>query len=272
MRCTSLALSTFLLLAAACGGGTAPLPDGPITAGVITGNHQVVPAAPLAPLPQQVGVQVIRLPNGTMTTLRLLDRVGDALLPPMLFAQTVVNGVPNQAVCQAASRPGERALHADIPCAISDANGKAYLTFLHDSIAGTPIARVGVSTPTGTQITDSVTATVLAGAADPNYYTQSPPITPLPAVVPVTSVQDKYGNAIPFRIVAVGGLVVQDTTTGSVGARTIVSGPEASTGPGGAGFIVELRGANNVLLGRGRYVIHAPNLNGWLAAGVNLTP
>lgn len=259
---TIRALLISAMVLSGCSGGTSPQANGPVKVGIVSGNNQSVAAAPSKPLPQTVVAQVIRLPDGT-SSLRILD----ALLPPNAYAQTAVDGVPNQAVCQAAPKPDERALKADIPCTISDATGKAYLTFLHDSIAGPSIARVGVSTPAGTQITDSVQATVLPGVASPTYLAPQTPILNFPATVPATSVVDQYGNAVSFRIVPDGRLVVQDTTTGSVGARTLVSGIDDQ-----ADYIVELRGSNNALVGRARYRVIGGVLRWFAAGGTQTSP
>lgn len=256
-----------LIALAACNGGSAaPMPDGPASLGVIAGNNQVVPAAPSARLPDPVVAQAVRLPNGQVG-FRVLDAV-DLLLPPKAYAQTTVNGIPNLVVCVTAPVGGGRAMKAEVPCATTDAAGKATFVFLTDSVAGKTKGIIAAALATGTKVTDSVTATVVAGAVNPNYRGDGITIRPLPATVPENSVQDVYGNAIPFRIIAKDSLVVQDTTVGSIGARTIVSGRID-----GVDRIVELRGAGNVLLGRARYsIIAGPNLGTWRTAGLNTSP
>jgi hypothetical protein len=269
----NIGLALLVTTLAACGGGSAaPIADGPLHAGVVAGNNQVVQAAPQAPLPAPVVAQVIRLANGSVA-LRILDGV----LPRRAYAQTAVVGVPNQVVCARTPDP-KHALTAEVLCANSDATGKAYFTFHADSLAGTDKAQVALSTATGTLVTDSVQATVVPGAASPTYRMQSNPLLTSPAVVPANAVQDQYGNAVPYRIVADSHIAVQDTTTGSVGARTLVFTAAAinvNTPPGYA--ILELRGANNALVGHLSYRIgddgsgQGARLQ-WSTAGVNLTP
>jgi hypothetical protein len=251
-----------LALLTACGGGSAaPVADGPVKVSVATGNNQTVAAARDARLPKEVGVQAVRLPNG-QSGLRLLD----ALLPPKAYAQTGVTSVPGIVACPVSPDP-KHALIPEVPCTSTGADGIAWFTFHHDSVAGRSMAQVRATVDRVTVVTDSVVATILPGPASPTYRTQSVPIQSFPATVAENSVQDQYGNPVPFRIISDGRIVVQDTTTGSVGARTIVAGPDAQTD-----YTVELRGINGALVGHALYRINNGQLLGWMAAGVSLTP
>jgi hypothetical protein len=262
MRSRQVGVIGLVAMLAACGGGSAaPIADGPVSMGIVAGNHQVVPAGRDPALPQPVVAQVVRGPNGQVS-LRLLD----ALLPAKAYAQTTVTGIPNQVVCFSAPDP-KHVMRAEVACASSDALGKATFVLHTDSVAGVSRGQVAAALPTGTKITDSITATVMPGAASPTYRTQIIPILSFPATVPDASVQDAFGNAVAFRIVSDGRIVVQDTTVGSVGARTIVSGPDSNNH-----FLVELRGAGNVLVGHASYHIVGGQLETWIAAGVNATP
>lgn len=161
-RLAHRSLLTALVLAAACGGGSAaPQPTGEPHLGVIAGNHQSIAAAPAVKLPSQVVAQVVRLPNGQvgMTT-----RVLDALLPPRAYAQTAVTGIPGAVVCSVAPDPAHP-LTPEVPCTNTDAAGLAYFTFHADSVAGVAKAEVRGTVGGVTHVTDSVEANVLPGAA-----------------------------------------------------------------------------------------------------------
>jgi hypothetical protein len=261
MRIRSIPCVLLTALASCGGGSAAPQADGPAHLGVIAGNNQVVPAARSARLPAPVVAQAVLLPSGQVS-LRLLD----ALLPEKAYAQTTVNGIAGLVVCATAPTSG-RAMRAEVPCASTDALGKATFVFLTDSVAGVTKGVIAAALASGTKVTDSVSATVLAGAASPTYIAPLTPYMTFPATVPATSVVDTFGNAVAFRIIPDGRIVVQDTTTGSVGARTIVSGPDAQ-----ADFFVELRGAGGVAVGKARYRINQGQLLGFSAGGVNTTP
>jgi hypothetical protein len=254
----------------ACGGGSAAVQaDGPVTMGVIAGNFQVVPAARDAALPQPVVAQVVRGPNGQVS-LRILD----ALLPEKAYAQTTVTGIPGQVVCFNAPDP-KHAMRAEVACASSDALGKATFVLHTDSVAGVSRGQVAAALATGTKVTDSVSATVMAGPVDPNFRVPAGIVVNLPAVVAADAVRDVYGNAVAFRIVSDGLIGVQDTTTGSVGARTIVSGPPPTTPVAQpTSGMVELRGMNGALVGHGRYTFDGARtqLRGFSSSGVNSAP
>jgi hypothetical protein len=257
-------LGTLALLStlAACGGGSAaPQADGPAKLGVIAGNNQVVPAARSARLPDPVVAQAVRLANGQVS-LRVLD----ALLPEKAYAQTTVNGIAGLVVCATAPAAG-RAMKAEVPCASTDALGKATFVFMTDSVAGITRGVIAAALATGTKVTDSVTATVMAGAASPTYIAAVTPILGFPYVLPETEVVDAFGNPVPYRVVSDGRLVMRDTTTGSIGARTIVTGPDAQ-----ADYWVELTGVNGARVGHARYRVNGGVLRYFMAGGVNTTP
>jgi hypothetical protein len=253
------------------------MPDGPINVGVIAGNNQVVTAAPLAPLPSQVVTQAVRLPNGTVA---LRTRVVDALLPERAYAQTAVNGVPNVVVCAKAPDP-KHALTADVQCANTDANGKAYFTFKADTVAGVSKAQVAASLSTGTKITDSVSATVNPGAfawspavcgparapGAPYLPCSSWPGRVGPATYPAEIALDQYNNAVPFKFVVLsqgyfqydsaGTFIVRpgptnfahavSDTLGAQNARTIAADSVATAPFGGAvRGLVQIVTANGV--------------------------
>jgi hypothetical protein len=258
------AFGTVLVFTAACGSGSAaPIADGPVKVGVMAGNNQTVPAARSARLPKNVGVQAVRLPNGSVA-LRVLD----AMLPPKAYAQTGVVSVPGVVACPDSPDP-KHALIPEVLCTATGADGIAWFTFHSDSIAGVSKALVKATVNQVTVITDSVLATILPGAASPTYRTSNIPIANFPAIMPAGSVVDQFGNALPFRIVSDGRIVVQGDTVGTVAARTIVAAPANTPS---SGYVVELQGANDVLLGRARYLTASGQLQQWTAAGVSLTP
>ncbi len=122
----------------------------------------------------------------------------------------------------------------------------------------------------GTQVVeaDSFTFTVDAGPASTTYDTGDSPITNSPMVVGLNAVQDQYGNAIPFRIVAADPLQVQGTVVGSVDARTVVySGPAPGTG-----YVVplDLRDSTNTTVGKLRVVILGTGELAYRATGLSV--
>lgn len=255
-----------IVLAACNGGNAAPMPDGPASLGVIAGNHQVVPAAPSARLPDPVVAQAVRLPNGQVG-FRVMDAV-DMVLPPKAYAQTTtVNGIPNLVVCVTAPVGGGRAMKAEVPCATTDAAGKATFVFLTDSIAGPIRGRIAAALATGTQVTDSVSATVVPGVVDSNYkaggFVQQKGDT-----VMSDAVRDRYGNKLPFRIVSDSFITVADTVAGSLGARRFTfvtpSAPVERT--------TDVRGASGARIARMRYGLRPDATFFVVVAGLNRTP
>lgn len=246
----SLFASFLLVSMAACGGGSAaPQPDGPITASVLAGNHQVVTAAPSAPMPQRLAVMAVQQPNGQVSA-RILNRIGDAILPAKAYAQIGLKGAPNKAMCTAAPHPGEQVQHFDLPCYVTDTTGIAYFVPLTDTIAGKPIARIGFGAPGGTVVTDSTQNTIKPDVpADVQVVFGDAQATPLGLVtIPVNGtidlhryirfVMDKYHNYIaPSNIGAItccGGLA--DTVSNftpayavrPAGASGLPSAPDAT--------------------------------------------
>lgn len=178
---STFALVLALLALPACGGSpVAPPPaSGAARFGAIAGNHQTVHADVFAKLPQNVTVQIVATPLGVSVrqlsplevfAVRTEAALAATFLPPMAFAQTGVHGVPNQVVCFGSTDP-RHALHAEVPCASSDSLGLAYFVPHADTIAGISRADVSAALPTGTKITDSVTATVLPSVpAELSFY------------------------------------------------------------------------------------------------------
>lgn len=173
MRHASLLL---IALVAACNGGSAaPQPEGPIKVGVASGNNQIVPAARRIRLPDSVGIQAVRLANGSVA-LRVLDRASDFVLPPRAYAQTSVKSVAGLVACGKAPSDPRHALIPEVQCAMTSAQGKAWFNFLRDTIAGTSVAYVAYTDPiTGqTVISDSVKAIVQPLAASDFYALEDP--------------------------------------------------------------------------------------------------
>jgi hypothetical protein len=79
--------------------------------------------------------------------------------------------------------------------ASSDALGKATFVLHTDSVAGVSRGQVAAALATGTKVTDSVSATVMAGPVDPNFRVPAGIVVNLPAVVAADAVRDVYGNA-----------------------------------------------------------------------------
>jgi hypothetical protein len=247
----------------ACGGGsTAVQADGPVTMGVIAGNFQVVPAARDAALPQPVVAQVVRGPNGQVS-LRILD----ALLPEKAYAQTSVVGIPNQVVCASTPDP-KHALRAEVACATSDALGRATFVFHSDSVAGTAKGQIAAALVTGTKITDSVSATVMAGVVDSSYRGFSN-ILQKGDTIPSSIVRDKFGNGLPFAIVSDSLITVASTVTGNPDARrfTFVTPSVAK-----ADRITNIVGSNGATIARMRYTLRIDGTFDVAVAGLNRAP
>lgn len=257
------ALAVVLGTAAACGGGNAaPINDGPVLMGVVAGNHQVVPAAPDAALPQRVATQVYRGPNGTVA-LRVLD----AMLPPKALAQTAVTGVPNQVVCASAPDP-KHALRAEVSCANSDAQGMAYFVFHHDSVAGTSTGQIAAALSTGTKITDSVSATVLPGVVDSNAFVTGY-VQQKGDTVRADLVRDKFANALPFAIVSDSLITVAGTVAGTLDARRFTFVTPTVPKPD---RITTVLGADGKLIAHMRYTLQSDGKFYVSMSGLNRTP
>lgn len=241
MRVTIIAAA---LLLVACGGGTDPKPAGLLDSRIIQGEEQSMIAG--KPVPQAVIDQVFRRKQTVGSIDALWKRL---LLPSLAYAQGTVDIIvqPNSPVCQ---KNPVGFLIAEIPCVTSDGQGHSLFSFITVTKAGTHCAVFQATYGTESTIPDTACVTVGPDVADPNYQVTSQPLACSPAVIADYAVQDKYGNSIPFRILPDGRLTVQDTTTGSVAARTIeYTDAEAD----GIDHIMELRGVGSLLVGRLRY-------------------
>jgi len=260
-----------LMLLAACGSATAPA-RGPLHFSVLSGDHQTGIAGRKVLMTKPVTGQVYRKADGS-----LAFRILDAALPAKAFAQSVVqaNGVPGEETCWA-DVPGHPHIIPFSVCVNTQANGLVSYTTYNDTIAGEAQGEIHVDSAGHPLVTAVITATIIAGDVYPSYKYGPGPERSLPAVVSDSSVKDRYGNPIPFRIVdPTGQLVVSDTAFGTAGGRTIVSGLDAQSSPNGIGYTVELHSATGTLLGHCRYEISA-RLNllvSWTCAGTdNPTP
>lgn len=258
-----------LMLMAACGSDTAPA-DLRLAHGIVGGQHQVVTAG-AKQLVSGVVEQLARTESGALTMRRVATT--GALLDAR-FDGTVVTGSPVVGAVVCAQNPSTpHTLVAFSQCTNTDTAGKATFFFSPQTAAGTDSAEIRgtVTDANGTvepAVFDTAFATVTAGPVSGTYKIGPGTVRTLPAIVTDSSVQDAYGNPIPFRIVdPAGALVLADTTFGSVGARTIVDGPHAE---GGVGYVVELRAADGTLLGHARYEITSGQLGAWLAVGLDV--
>lgn len=266
-------LLTVVLVAglAACGGTD----DGPkyLAHGIVAGNHQTVVAGN-----QRLGAGVTELltmtADGKLSFHRVESR-GEQLLDlvvPRAYAQTgtVVTGspVPGAVVC---AQGGDGGLVPFVQCTNTLSDGTATFFFTPSNVAGEHTSEIRGTVANAPAVFDTAKATVLPAPASPTYRLQNTIILTSPAVIPANAVQDAFGNAVPFRVVSDGRLTVQDTTVGTIAARTVVFD---STAYDGQHHAVELRGAGGVLVGRMDYLIgaeHPPGLQ-YKTAGVDLTP
>jgi hypothetical protein len=193
-----VAVGWCVLVAACHGGSAAPIAaDGPLAIRAGSGNHQVVQAGN-GPLPAPVTIQVGYLPNGQVA---LRQRVLDAVLPEKAYAQgTVLKGIAGQLVCAVAPDPA-LALTPQVPCQIADALGNATFNFDHGTKAGVARAQARATVSGATVVTDSVTATILPGAAstlDAAYHAWFVVNGAKMGIASlVVRARDQYGNTVP---------------------------------------------------------------------------
>jgi hypothetical protein len=237
---------------------------------VIDGRNQISTAGD-ATLQRSITSELTRDPQGQFAT-----RVFDFFAPAVAYAQTLtLSGTPvaNAIVCGREAKPGEPQV---IPlCAFTLADGKAANSVKGGTKAGTYNILFTAQVTAQQPVADSTTVTVIPGPADANFRIIGA-ILFSPAVLPADAVRDAFANAVPFRVVGDANITVSDTTTGSVGARTLTF-IESTNPNGGTSAIVELRGAGNILVGHLRYHIAPPGSYAlpaidWVSAGTALTP
>lgn len=275
-------LATIALLAATtmgCGDKTiAPAQGGALDSKIIQGEAQKTTAG--KPVPVAAIDQVFRPKIVSAAAARggLWQRI---LLPAVAYAQGVVDVLvqPNSPVCQ---KQPTGMLIAEVPCVTSDAQGHALFSFATVTKAGTHIAVFQATYGTESTAPDTVTVEVLPDSVLSTYKTGVQPFACSGTAFLADGVRDQYGNGVPYHIVSDGRVAVQDTVNGSIGARTL-SFTIDLVERDGAGHILsrelELRGANNALVGTMRYAILPGGTGGcpgantpiidWSAKGVN---
>lgn len=264
------AIAGLLLVAiAGCGGGSTDTGPTRYNFAIVDGKNQSSTAG--APtLAKPITAQLTRDPNGKFAT-----RMFDFLAPAIAYAQDIpLSGepIPGQLVCGEESNPGEPKV---VPlCAFTLLDGKAANTIQGGTKAGTYKMRFTAQVESQLPVQDSTNVTVDPGPANPNYHSSTSAYLHSPAVVDPTAVQDVYGNAVAFRIVSDGRITVKGAVVGDVDARTVIF--DASLYDNVQNHIVELRGANDVLVGRLRYTViqgsdGQPQFN-WISAGTSATP
>lgn len=189
-----------LALVAACdSGGTNP-EDGPVKVGIVSGNNQVVVAAPAKALPAPIVAQLVRLPNGTYA---LLQNAADFVLPTKAYAQGIVltgSPIPGGVVC---GLPADslRPLKPMIACVNTGADGKVSYPFSHGTVAGESKGIVQASINGVVVTLDTARATVVHGpVAAMGGFLRDTAVTPGQVIDFTTfpvSVIDYYGNRIP---------------------------------------------------------------------------
>jgi hypothetical protein len=232
---TQIGMLALLGAVTACGGGSAAVQaDGPPSLSVLSGNNQVVSAAPSVALPLGVVAQVIRLPNGQVS---MTTRVVDAMLPEKAYAQTAVNGIPGAVVCAVAPDPKHQ-LTPEVPCTNTDAMGKAYFTYHADTVAGVSKSQVRGTVNGITQVSDSVKATVMPGPAAIFLITANGRLTGARAGVQfnlrdsLINVGDRYNNfPLPRASYRIGYRRFNLTCTSSDANGTCVAYSRALTDP-----------------------------------------
>ena len=246
----------------ACGGGTGPTPvgklDSRITRGEVqrtrAGNWTADSVVDLVYRNPITGAMMARKPN-------LLERV---FLPPLAHALQAVGVVvqPNSVVC--VQQPAD--LVPVVPCVNSDAFGNSKFSFVATNKAGTHKAYITATYGLETTIPDTVIITVDPGPVDPNYRTPSLPMLSSGDTLPVVTVVDAFGNAIPFRVTADERLAVADTVLGSIGARTLTW----TSGEIQQEQWTTLTGQDGLVLGYLGYTIGGNGRMTWRAVGTNV--
>lgn len=255
-----LMLFVLIILLVACHGSTDPASIGKLDSRITRGERQATRAGDWRA--DSVVDLVYRNPvTGAMINHRpkLWERV---LLPPVAYALQAV-GVqvqPNSVVC--VQQPAD--LVPVVPCVNSDAFGNSKFSFVSTTKAGTHTAFITATYGLETTIPDTVTIVVEPGPADPNYRTPSLPMLSPGDALPDIAVVDAFGNAVAFRVVADKRLSVADTAVGSLGARTLTWSAPANDQE----YVTELRGKDDVLVGRLGYRIGDNLRLTWRAVGV----
>lgn len=168
-----------------------------------------------------------------------------ALLPKLLHAQTSVE-IQVQPGAVACVSEDQTILIPKTRCVTADAQGQSRFDFLETHVAGTHTARLNSTYGLEATTFDTVTIVVLPDVASPNFGPLVWPLQGPPVVVSENAVQDRWGNAVPFRIVSDSVLTSLGDTVGSESARTVTYTPSNVNMPT---RYAELRGANNTLVG-----------------------
>lgn len=271
---TGRAVIVALAFAVACGDNG---PGGPLNHGIVSGQNQVVAAgagsqASKTTLPEPVVERLTRLSTGQLQLQRVdPERLLDVLVP-RAYAQgtkTVVNGspVPGAVVCVDEAST----LVPFVRCTNTDAQGHATFFFTASTKAGKHTGEIRGTVNNAAAVFDTAVATVIAGPPDPNQQWNFGPM-PSPATMHPQFVGDVYQNAVPFRIVGDGRLTVLGDTVGTVAARTVTFTDALRDT---VRRVVELRGANDVLVARAKYrlLINDDKTSiQWSIYGLNITP
>lgn len=278
---TILSAFAVMLLATACRDSNGPSAVGALDGAIVAGQSQSVKAG-AARLDDAVVEEIVRVPLTGKLRLRRVRPWERVLLPPLAWAQTVVRGspVPGAVVCVSEQ---DKDLIPFARCTNTGTDGRALFFFSPTTKAGSYIARINGVVGDEATTFDTVKATVLPDVADPNYRTGVLPLRCSPATFPADGARDKYGNAVPFRIVPDGRLTVVGDTVGTVAARTVTYTAAQSDPPNQTNYYrMELRGADGSLVGRLQYRIGTgtggcgDGTSGlqidWTAAGVALMP
>lgn len=166
--------------------------------GVVAGRNQSSIAG-AASLSEPITTELTRDKNGTFA-----GRALELLSPRSAFAQTLtMTGTPvsGAIVCAREAAPGEP--QASPLCAFTLADGTAPITIKGGTKAGVFVVTFTAQVETQQPVKDSTTVTVSAGAITVNSFTDKQTLLVGAASIPdlvYHLLQDRYGNAIPYRI------------------------------------------------------------------------
>lgn len=187
-------------------------PLGEAVSAIISGNDQRVTADQVAlndQLTEPVVQQMVRSTSG-LVSFATLNATG----PIVLKGSPIVGAV----VC---AEGGNGRLTPFSRCTNTDAEGKATFVFETSTVAGEATAEIRGYLDGKPAVFDTAIATVLPGVPDSNAVNDLIAMRASPAQFLPSHVVDRFGNAAFYRIPADSRLTPDDTTLGSVGARTV---------------------------------------------------
>lgn len=213
----SMLAAVVLVTVFACDAGSPlDLIEGTPASDIIAGNGQVLTADQVDAeankrLPETVIHKMVRTPAG-IRSVRYASGMASAV--------DTLNGSPiaGAVVCAGGGNGG---LVPFSVCTNTTAQGTSIWVFSATTTAGEATVEIRGYLNDDPVVFDTAIATVLPGIPDSNGVNDAIAQRLSPAVFQVAHVQDRFGNATPYRIPSDEHLTAQDTVLGSEGARTV---------------------------------------------------